>query len=764
MKPGDILAGDYELLRPLGEGGMGVVWLARERSLAREVALKLMRPSDSATRLQRFEREARALAALDHPGILPVLRTGTDSATGLHFLATRPVLLATEEMRHLCDKVLHCPYPRDSWGDSVDDTPRPLPLSALLDGGKALPEASVLRLARDLASALSAAHAAGILHRDLKPSNILYDVDGHALLVDFGLAKFLEAQTESPDDRAPSRSERGSGAAEAPDSLSLDETGHRKFLGSPAYAAPETFRDGGAATPALDWYSFGAILYEALSGNRPRSLRAPSSYDRAHISRAWDPFVAALLEPDPAKRLSDPAAIRRALDRIARRPANGRRRRRLWLVATLVFLGILGTLGILGHLGFLDGRSPETSRQPPVLQNLAPAPLHGPRLSSIWQGDDRGPLQLLNTYRLPVVDDVIAEAIAAVDPETRRLLQEGDAAWTSKPRDVAAANKAYHTAAVRLRDTVDGRARPSGAPPGGSGGIPPSVAACRAVALARLSWTYVVSASHGASDIPYKEALDAIASLVESDPDRYAPLRSWLLAERAYMECMEDRFAEALGDLQEAGILWAGHVPDDGAYEAQVVILQASMGGMCRKVGDRSAALEMTTRAIVALEGGGGDAEGDSGGGRARPAGAPPGGSGLGLPPSFVDLLAGCHYRRAELLHDLGSRLESLQSYRRALDVWRGQFRRAGEPYRLTYAQVLGRVANACVDLKEYAEAIVAWEEMRETLRPLVESDPEQYGPVDAGIRDNIATAHRDLGDETRAAAEAESKDSANSP
>ena len=80
------------------------------------------------------------------------------------------------------------------------------------------------------------------------------------------------------------------------------------------------------------------------------------------------------------------------------------------------------------------------------------------------------------------------------------------------------------------------------------------------------------------------------------------------------------------------------------------------------------------------------------GGGRARPAGAPPGGAGLGLPPSFVDLLAGCHYRRAELLHDLGSRLESLQSYRRALDVWRGQFRRAGEPYRLTYAQVLGRV------------------------------------------------------------------------
>ncbi len=759
LAPGALL-GDFELLRPLGEGGMGVVWLARERPLAREVALKLMRPADSATREERFAREARALAALDHPSILPILRTGSDPATGLRYIATPAILLSPDDIRHLCDDVLRCPYPSTFAAPATT----PLPLAALLDGGKALPEAAVLRLARDLVGALAAAHAAGILHRDLKPSNILYDASGRALLADFGLAKFTRREEVS-----------------AQATLSLDETGHRKFLGSPAYAAPEIFREDGVATPALDWYSFGAVLYEALTGDRPRSLRAPSSYDRAHISRAWDPFVTALLEPDPAKRLCDPDAICRALDRIARRPANGRCHRWLWLGASLGFLGILGTLGILGHLGFLDGRNPETSGQPPALQNLEPAALQPPRLASIWQGDDRGPLQLLNTYRQSAVDDVITEAIATIDPETRRLLREGDAAWTASPRDVAAANKAYHTAAVRLRDAMaaerggasppgeppeagGGGASPPGEPSGGSGGIPPSVRVCRALALARLSWTYVVSASHGAADVPYGEALELLDPLVESDPDRYAPLRSWLLAERAYMECMEDRFGEALGDLREAGILWTGHVPVDGAYEAQVVILQASMGGMCRKVGDRSAALEMTTRAIVALEELAAGAEGDSVGGRARPAGAPPGGAGLGLPPSFVNLLAGCHYRRAELLHDLGSRLESLQSYRRALDVWRGQFRRAGEPYRLTYAQVLGRVANACIDLEEYGEAIAAWEEMRETLRPLVESDPEQYGPVDAGIRDNIATAHRDLGDESRATAEAEAKDSANSP
>jgi tetratricopeptide (TPR) repeat protein len=356
---------------------------------------------------------------------------------------------------------------------------------------------------------------------------------------------------------------------------------------------------------------------------------------------------------------------------------------------------------------------------------------------------------------MAAVDQVVDEALAQIDPDIRKLIAQGDAAWSARPRAVEDANRSYYHAAAKLDELILSPT-PTNAP---------ALRVCFSVTMARLSWTYVVNKEYAAADRPYKDALDAITPLFESAPARYAPLRSWLLAERAYMECMEDRFGEALGDLREAGILWTGHVPVDGAYEAQVLILQASMGGMCRKVGDRSAALEMTTRAIVALEELAAGAEGDSVGGRARPAGAPPGGAGLGLPPSFVNLLAGCHYRRAELLHDLGSRLESLQSYRRALDVWRGQFRRAGEPYRLTYAQVLGRVANASVDLKEYAEAIAAWEEMRETLRPLVESDPEQYGPVDAGIRDNIATAHRDLGDESRAAAaEAAAKDSATSP
>ena len=99
LSTGQLFDRDFELLRPLGEGGMGVVWLARERSLNREVALKIMRPADGSARLQRFAREARALAALDHPSILPVLHTATDEATGLPFLITRAVLLSPAEIR-----------------------------------------------------------------------------------------------------------------------------------------------------------------------------------------------------------------------------------------------------------------------------------------------------------------------------------------------------------------------------------------------------------------------------------------------------------------------------------------------------------------------------------------------------------------------------------------------------------------------------------------------------------------------------------------
>ena len=316
LAPGQVFANDFELLRPLGAGGMGEVWLARERPLGREVALKVMRDSDGPARSERFRREARALAALEHPSILPVLRGGEDPATRRPFIAMRAVLLSPEEIRRLCRETLRCPLPRGVAEAETAETgspaglagggaSRPLSLADLLDGGKALPQEAVLRLARDLAGALGAAHAAGILHRDVKPSNVLYDASGRALLADFGLAKFVTRHS-SLVTPAP------------PDSISLDGEGRAKFLGSPAYAAPEQFDPSTAATPATDWYSFGAVLCRALTGHRPGSPRRPSSFDPRHVSRAWDPFLAALLEPDPGRRLLATADVLRALDRIER--------------------------------------------------------------------------------------------------------------------------------------------------------------------------------------------------------------------------------------------------------------------------------------------------------------------------------------------------------------------------------------------------------------------------------------------------------------
>ena len=112
LRPGLVIDNSFALLRPIGEGGMGEVWLARDRALGRDVALKAMRPSDSASRSSRFEREAHALAALDHPSILPVLHAGEDPATGLRYLVTPAVLLSPSEIVRLCDEVLLCPYPR----------------------------------------------------------------------------------------------------------------------------------------------------------------------------------------------------------------------------------------------------------------------------------------------------------------------------------------------------------------------------------------------------------------------------------------------------------------------------------------------------------------------------------------------------------------------------------------------------------------------------------------------------------------------------
>ena len=362
-----------------------------------------------------------------------------------------------------------------------------------------------------------------------------------------------------------------------------------------------------------------------------------------------------------------------------------------------------------------------------------------PRLDSVWQGEDRGPLQRLGTFRMLPIVRLEAEAFSGNGAELLREVHEGEGAWASWTQDRAALGRAnnawFEAVGIARRDAAATNAAPA--------------ARVRlALCLARLAWTYVANADHGAADAPYRAALAAVDPLVESDPARYAPLRAWLLSERAYAECMEGRFRESVSDLQEAGLLWARHAPaDDPGCEAQRFVLAASLGGMLHRAGETAAALIMTTRAIDAL----GPFLLPAGG--TNPPGEPPGGAGSMPSDRLLDLLAGCHYRLGELHREIGARLESVQAYRRAADIWRDLFRTHGERYRLDCTQALGRLAPALAELDRFDDAIAAWDEMRDLLAPLLESDPARYRPVVADILRSTAEARRRLGDEVRALA-----------
>ena len=205
--------GRYRILRELGHGGMGSVYLAYDPQLDRRVALKVPRfsPEDDPEIQQRFYREARAAADLQHPNLCPLYDVG--EIGGIRYLTMA--------------------YLEGS------------PLANLLRPGEPLPEEQAAGVISKLARALQEAHARGVVHRDLKPSNIIIDRNGEPVIVDFGLAW-----------RSGGRDPR------------LTQSGD--FLGTPAYVAPEQVRgDLEAPGPGCDIYSLGVILYEMLAGRLP---------------------------------------------------------------------------------------------------------------------------------------------------------------------------------------------------------------------------------------------------------------------------------------------------------------------------------------------------------------------------------------------------------------------------------------------------------------------------------------------------------------
>ena len=283
----------YRITAKLGEGGMGEVYRATDTKLGREVAIKVLPASFSRDpqSLARFEREAKALATLNHPHIAAIY--GFDADQGTHFLALELVEGQT--------------------------------LSERLRRGR-LPVEEALRVARQIAEAVEAAHAKGIIHRDLKPGNIKFTSDNRVKVLDFGLAKMAvgtrstaspSASTEKADGKVGDTVERVLTSSEADAStLRADFTTPGAVMGTPAYMSPEQAR-GLEVDKRTDVWAFGCCLFECLAGSKPfrgetvtdlmaEVLKSEPEWAAlpAEVPREVATLLRRCLEKDPRRRLS----------------------------------------------------------------------------------------------------------------------------------------------------------------------------------------------------------------------------------------------------------------------------------------------------------------------------------------------------------------------------------------------------------------------------------------------------------------------------
>ncbi|MBL9023480.1 MAG: serine/threonine protein kinase [Myxococcales bacterium] len=342
LEPGTQL-GRFRVVRELGRGGMGIVYLADDTTLHRQVALKVLRPSLARDEAQRrlLVREARAAAAVSHPNIAAVFELG--EAEGLVFLAMERVE-----------------------GESL----------RLRIGMGGLDLEQVLTITEQVLAGLGTAHAAGLVHRDLKPENVLVTPDGVVKLLDFGLAKLAP--------RAPT-----SGGA----SVSLP-TLEGSRAGTPAYMSPEQIV-GDPVDARSDLFSFGVLTYELLSGRRPFTGDTLSALARAVV--AADPPPLATLRPDlpaplaavvmrclaktPEDRPASAREVAEALLAAAHAPSPRRGRRRL--LAAGVVAGSLAAAGL--WLGLRGANDPSAAAPVAADQNVLRLDASATLACPVWE-------------------------------------------------------------------------------------------------------------------------------------------------------------------------------------------------------------------------------------------------------------------------------------------------------------------------------------------------------------------------------------------
>src|SRR5436190_4488843 len=262
--------GHYKISEPIGTGGMGEVYLATDVIAGRKAALKLLplRFTGDTGRLNRFQHEAHAVVALNHPNILTVYEIGEDHS--IHYIASE--LIEGETLR---DRL----------------TRGPMQLSEAVD------------VAIQVASALAAAHQTGIVHRDIKPENIMLRPDGYVKVLDFGIAKLAEQEVPAtmPKDEA----------------LLLVETNLGSILGTVRYMSPEQ-ASGGHVDKSTDIWSLGVVLYEMLTGHAPFTGDTPKEVMSAILE----------IEPPPLTRYiaRDPAELQQIINKTLRKDRTERYR------------------------------------------------------------------------------------------------------------------------------------------------------------------------------------------------------------------------------------------------------------------------------------------------------------------------------------------------------------------------------------------------------------------------------------------------------